>query len=250
MTPEEFVATACQLTDKDKGIYGGAASDPLAYIPWEMLFSADGRTATFNSPDVVHQFEVLAQGYNDGCFPTSNVLDPWEQGRDYFIKNQLAMVITDFQDIDKLDKSGINWGTTGSPTPDGYDPYFFVWTDSVGVSSTTEHPAEAKEFVGFVTTRGQTIREKTSGDIPLNLATAVKNNWADGVPGREEGLQVLKHARTTNFVPNRWDIIGPYYDAWGYVLGGEKSAQEALDDAQGAIQENLDKAWETWEKQG
>jgi hypothetical protein len=61
---------------------------------------------------------------------------------------------------------------------------------------------------------------------------------------------VLSHARSAVFVPNRWDVIGPYYDAWGLVLGGEKTAQEALDEAQPAIQENLDKAWEVWEEQG
>ena len=34
MTPDRFVDLACQLTDKDKGVWGGAASDPLAYPPW------------------------------------------------------------------------------------------------------------------------------------------------------------------------------------------------------------------------
>ncbi|HEY7042465.1 MAG TPA: extracellular solute-binding protein, partial [Nocardioidaceae bacterium] len=92
MTPDEFVSIACQLTDKDKQVWGAAASDPLAYVPWEVFFSSDGRTATFNSPEAVHQVEVLADGYKNGCFPTSNVIDPWEQGRDYFIKGQLAMV--------------------------------------------------------------------------------------------------------------------------------------------------------------
>ena len=48
------------------------------------------------------KFEVLASGYDQGCIPSSNILDPWEQGRDYFAKGQLAMVITDFQDLDKV----------------------------------------------------------------------------------------------------------------------------------------------------
>ena len=150
--------------------------------------------------------------------PSSNILDPWEQGRDYFAKGQLAMVITDFQDLDTLARVGVNWGTTGSPTPDGYDPYFFVWTDSVGIMADSDHPDEAKEFLAFLTTAGQRIRYKTSGDIPLDLSIAEQVDWAKGVPGRQEGLDVLSHARPTNFVPNRWDVVGPFYDAWGYVL--------------------------------
>jgi multiple sugar transport system substrate-binding protein len=250
MTPEEFVDTACKLTDKEKGVWGGAASDPLAYVPWETFFSEDGRTAEFNSPQAVEQFEILASGYERGCFPTSNVLDPWEQGRDYFARGELAMVITDFQDLDKVEKAGINYGSTASPTPTGEDPYFFVWTDSVGVMASSDHPEEAKDFISYLTTEGQRLRVKTSGDMPLDLQIAEQVNWDKNIPGREDGMEVLSHARTAVFVPNRWDVIGPYYDAWGFVLGGEKTAQEALDDANPAIQENLDKAWEDWEDAG
>ena len=248
MTPEEFVETACQLTDEANGVWGGAASDPLAYAPWETFFSEDGRTAEFSSPAAVEQFEILASGYERGCFPTANILDPWEQGRDYFSRGELGMVITDFQDLDKVEKAGINWGATASPTPAGEDPYFFVWTDSVGVMASSDYPEEAKDFIAFLATRGQEIRVETSGDIPLDLQVAEEIDWAQGVPGREDGMEVLSNARTAVFVPNRWDVIGPYYDAWGYVVGGEKGAQEALDEANTAIQENLDKAWEDWEE--
>ena len=248
LTPEQFVEDACKLTDQANGVWGGAASDPLAYVPWEMFFSPDGRTATVNSPDVVHQFEVLASGYDRGCIPSSNILDPWEQGRDYFAKSQLAMVITDFQDLDKVEKAGINYGSTASPTPTGYDPYFFVWTDSVGVMTDSDNPSEALDFIAFLTTEGQTLRNDVSGDMPLNLQIAKDVNWANGIPGREDGEEILSHARPSMFVPNRWDVIGPYYDAWGFVLAGEKTAQQALDDVQPAIQENLDKAWSDWEE--
>ena len=250
LTPDQFVDYACQLTDEANGVWGAAASDPLAYTPWEVYFSDDGRTAEFNSPDAVESFEILASGYEQGCMPSANVLDPWEQGRDFFSQEQLAMVITDFQDLDKVENAGINYGSTASVTPTGYDPYFFVWTDSVGVMADSDNPTEALDFIAFLTTQGQTIRTETSGDMPLNLATAEEIDWAGGVPGREDGIEVLSYARPAVFVPNRWDVIGPYYDAWGYVVSGEKTAQEALDEAQPAIQENLDEAWETWEEAG
>ena len=250
MTPEQFVEDACTLTDKAAGVWGGAASDPLAYLPFDMMWSPDGHTAEgyVNGPDFVHQFEVLANGYEQGCLPSSNILDPWEQGRDYFAKGQLAMVITDFQDLDKVEKAGINYGTTAVPTPTGVTPYFFVWTDSVGVMASSDNPTEAQDFIAYLTTEGEKTRYQVSGDLPLNLQTAKDVNWANGVPGREEGLEVLSHARPLVFVPNRWDVAGPYYDAWGFVLGGEKTAQQALDDAAPAIQENLDKAWKDWDQ--
>ncbi len=248
LTPDQFVDDACKLTDQAKGVWGAAASDPLAYVPWETFFSDDGRTATFNSPESIQQFEILASGYDRGCFPTSNIMDPWEQGRDFFAQGKLAMVVTDYQDLDKVENAGINYGSMASPTPPDEQPYFFVWTDSVGVMASSDHPEESKDFIAFLTTEGQTIRYQESGDMPLNLQTAKDVDWTNGVPGREDGLEVLSHARPAVFVPNRWDVIGPYYDAWGFVIGGEKTAQEALDDANPAIQENLDKAWEDWEE--
>jgi ABC-type glycerol-3-phosphate transport system substrate-binding protein len=159
------------------------------------------------------------------------------------------MVITDFQDLTKIEEAGINYGSTSSPTPTGYEPYFFVWTDSVGVMASSDHPNEAMDLVGYLTTEGQHLRFEINNDIPLDLSVAKELDWAAGIPGREEGLEVLSHARSAVFVPNRWDVIGPYYDAWGYVLAGEKTSQEALDDAAPAIQENLDKAWEVWDSQ-
>jgi multiple sugar transport system substrate-binding protein len=252
ITPEQFVDYACQLTDESKGIWGAAVSDPLAYLPWEMFFSPDGTSVEgyVNGPDVVHQFEVLADGYEKGCIPSSNVLDPWQQGRDYFAQGKLAMVITDFQDLPKVEEAGINYGAASSPTPTGYEPYFFVWTDSVGVMASSDNPDAALDFVGYLTTEGQYLRHDINDDIPLNLAVADEVDWAGDVAGRQEGLDVLSHARTAIFIPNRWDVIGPYYDAWGFVVGGEKTAQEALDEAAPAIQENLDKAWETWNEGG
>lgn len=249
MTPEEWVEIACQLTDEANGVWGGAASDPLSYLPFDMMWSEDGRTAEgyVNGTAFVHEVEVLASGYERGCIPSSNILDPWEQGRDYFASGDLAMVITDFQDLNKVEDAGINYGSTTVPTPTGITPYFFVWTDSVGVMADSSHPEEALDFIAYLTTEGQTIRYEVSGDIPLDLAVADEVDWAGGIPGRQDGLEILSHARPLVFVPNRWDVAGPYYDAWGFVLGGEKTAQEALDDAAPAIQENLDKAWRDWE---
>ncbi len=123
-----------------------------------------------------------------------------------------------------------------------------MWSDNVGVMASSEHPDEAKEFIAFIATEGQRIRYEDSGEIPLDLAIAEEVDWAGGVPGREDGLEVLSHARSLLFVPNRWDVIDPFYNAWGLVLDGDRSAQEALDAVLPAIQQNLDKEWEDYEE--
>lgn len=103
-------------------------------------------------------------------------------------------------------------------------------------------------FVAFNTTEGQRIRFEITGDMPLSQAVADEVNWASGIPGREEALEVVANARPAVFIPNRWDTVGPLYDAYGLIVGGDLTAQQALDEAQPALQQDLDNAWETWDQ--
>jgi ABC-type glycerol-3-phosphate transport system substrate-binding protein len=249
MTTDEFVDLACRLTDPDNGVYGAAYGDPITWNPWEMVVSPDGRTATgyVNGPTSVHVHEVLARGIQDRCAPSLNVLDPWEQGADFFAQGKLAMVVTDFQSLFKIEKAGINYEVTAPPTPTGLDPFFNVWTDSVGVLAGTGHAQEAEQFIAFLATDAQRLRVETAGDMPLDTAVAKETNWAGDTPGRLDALEILPHARPAVFIPNRWDTYGPIFDAFGLIVGEEKTAQEALDQAAPAVQENLDKAWRVWE---
>ena len=70
MTPDEFVDTACQLTDEANGCGVARRQIQRRTSPWDMFFSDDGRTATTSTaPEAVHQFELLASGYERGCLP-------------------------------------------------------------------------------------------------------------------------------------------------------------------------------------
>ncbi len=85
--------------------------------------------------------------------------------------------------------------------------------------------------------------------MPLDRAVAEELDWAGGIPGRQDALEVFANSRPSIWIPNKWDAWGPFYDAFSLMASGEKPAQEALDDAAPAIQENLDKAWKVWEAQ-
>lgn len=250
MLVDEFVDVACQLTDPENEVWGAAYGDPVTFLPWETVVSPDGRTAVgyVNSATSIAAHEVLAEGIREGCAPSLNILDPWEQGTDFFARGQLAMVVTDFQSLNKIENAGVNYGVTGSPTAEGIEPWFNVWTDAVGIFRDAEHPEAAMEFIAFLATEGQRKRVEEVGDLPLDTEVAEELDWAGDVPGREEGLEVLSNARQGVFVPNRWDTYGPIFDAFGLIVGEETTAEEALNDAAPAIEENLDKAWEIWEE--
>jgi multiple sugar transport system substrate-binding protein len=248
-TPEQFVDAACKLSDPANNVWGAAAADPMSFLPWETYVSDDGRTAIghANGPDTVKAFEVLAKGVADGCIPTLNVFDPSIQGRDYLARGEVAMVITDVLDLTLLEESGIDYGVGQNPTPAGIPPYFFSWSDTFGILPGSDNPDEAKQFLVYVATEGQRIRAEATGDLPLDSKAAEEVNWAQGIAGREELLELSKTARPALWIPNRWDVFAPLWDAWGLVTGGEKTAQQALDDVAPLIQENLDAAWEEFD---
>jgi len=201
-----------------------------------------------NGPTSVRVHEQIASLFQNGCAPSLNVMDPWQQGVDFFAQGKLAMVVTDFQSLFKIENAGINYGVTHPATPEGVEPFFNVWTDSIGVFAKAAHPEEAKLFVMYQATEGQRLRVEEMGDVPVSLKVAEELNWADEVPGRQEALQVLEHARPNVFIPNRWEVAGPLFDAFGYIVSEEKPAQEALDEAAVLMQENLNKEWANWEK--
>ncbi len=252
MSIDEFIDTACRLSDPDNQIWGAAFPDPSLWLPWELVVSEDGRTATgvVNGPTAVHTYDTLARGISEGCAPSLNILDPDTQGTDFFIDGQIAMTLGDF-DLKKVENAGIEYGATAVPTPSGVEPYFNVFTDGAAVMRDSEHPEEAKEFIAFLATEGQAIRFDTeAGDsIPLDNALAEELDWARGIPGRLEILEILGNARPPVFFPERYDTVGPIYDVFGLILSGETTAQEALDDIAPAIQENLDQAWQAWDEE-
>jgi multiple sugar transport system substrate-binding protein len=248
LSVDQFVADSCALTDPGKGVWGSAYGDPVTWLQWETLVSPDGTTASgyVNGPVSVHVHEELARGIVDGCAPSLNVMDPWEEGQDFFTQGKLAMVAGGFEGLNKIENAGIDYGVAGLPTPEGVEPFFNVWSDGMAIFASSEHVDAAKQLVTFLATDGQRIRAD-AGDFPLDSTVAQESGWTKGVPGREEGVELLQHARGAIFIPNRWDTFGPIFDAFGFITSGDKTAKEALDDAAPAIDENLEKAWRIWD---
>ncbi|MDH2443319.1 sugar ABC transporter substrate-binding protein [Amnibacterium sp. CER49] len=249
ITVDQYVKESCQLTRK--GVYGTAYGDPVTFLPWEMYASSDGKTVAghMNSPQTISTMQTLADGIKHKCAPSlSSAFDPWQQGEDFFAEGKLASVIAGLDNLKKYEKAGIHYGFAPVPTQPGQVPYFSIWTDGIGVFKGSAHSAEAKEFVAFVATQGQRIRSEITGDPPLDLKVASDINWAHGIPGRLQGLEILKHARPPVFIPDRWSVYGPAFDAFGYVTSGKKTAQQAYTDAVPAVQDNLNKAWQVWDK--
>jgi multiple sugar transport system substrate-binding protein len=255
MSVDDYASLAAQLTqpndDRSKYIWGGYADVTTWWQDWRYLFSEDAKTVEgyLNDAPTVHMYDVLAKMVRDGTSPSESDFE-FFGNTDPLATGQMAMTFVDnVTAIPTLEKAGIDWGAAPTPVEQSGDlPWVSSWTDSWGVFSGSAHAEAAKEFVAFVGTEGNRLRAQ-SGQMPLNNTVADEENWAGDSPGRAEALQVIKLARPNIFLPaNIFSIDGPLWDEFSLIIDGEKTAQQALDEAAPDMQNSLDRAWSTWEE--
>lgn len=254
MTIDEFGTVAAQLAqpneDLSKRVWGTIGEAPFWWSDPLTHFSEDGRTTQgyMNDAPTVHQYDVMSGLVRDGYAPTGSEFELLGT-EDLLATGQVAMAISDnLAAIDALETAGIDWGAAPVPIESAGAPvYVASWTDQVGVFSASEHPQEAKEFVAFLGTVGNELRIKVADQLPLDSAVPGAEKWAAKSEGRAEVMEAVALARSAVFVPGFWDVMSPLWDSYDAMVAGDTTPQEALDEAAPVVQENLDRAWGTWE---
>lgn len=253
MTIDEYAAMATKLTDKANNVYGTTNGDPVTWLARQDVFTPDGRSVAgkLTNPAIIHAYDVVSKMMQDGVSPSLNILDPWEQGADWFSQKQVAMVITDFQSLFKMEEAGVKWSVAPVPRPTkDSPPEVQAWTDALSVFTGSKHQAEALEFVKFEATEGQKLRMETLGDFPLDSRYAIETNWAGDSPGRKAFLEVFKLSGPDIYVPDMWSsVYSSLFDGFGAVVDGSKSAADMLSEAEPIVQQDLDAAWKAWDSQ-
>jgi ABC-type glycerol-3-phosphate transport system substrate-binding protein len=243
LTVDQYVADVCKIY-KATGTWGAASGDPFTWLARDNYVTPNGQYVHFTTPSLIDVYTKLQWMYKNKCAPSLSNFDPWNQGADVFSQGKIAMAITDFRGINKIEKAGINYGVAPVPVPAGAHPEVYTWTDNLGIVQTSAHPAQAFTFLKFLATTGQNIAVSVAGDFPLNPQVAAQTHWADD-PGRREFLQVQKLVHPEVYIPDIWNISGPVFDAFSKVLNGT-SPRAALQDAQQPYQTALDQAWQTF----
>ena len=255
MTVDAYAALAHQLTqptdDLSKYVWGGYADVTTWWTDPRTVFSEDGRKTEgyVNDAATAHAYGVLSSMILDGDAPSSSD-SQFFGNTDPLATGQLAMTIVDnVVAIPELEHAKIPWGAAPTPVEQAGDaPWVGSWTDYWGVFADSDHAQAAKEFVAFVGTEGNRLRAE-AGQMPLDSTVADEVGWAGDSPGRAEALDVIKLARPGILLPaNIFSIDPPLWDAFSLMVEDGKPAQEGLDEAAPDMQQNLDRAWTTWEQ--
>ncbi len=256
MTFDEYAELAAKLSKPDpdinKRVWGASNTGaPNWYIDGRAMFSEDGKTTTgiVNSPEFVHVMEVLTKLVKDGYVPSGADTQALSGANLMAEQRQAMHIIDNIVALQELEggETKVRWGAAPTPVIEGTEPYVASWSDSYGVFSGSQHPAEAQEFISFMATEGNKLRLSQGGDPPLNNKLAEEENWAGSDEGRQSMLQVQSLARPAVFVPSFWEVTGPLGDVYTNVIESGADVQAELDAAAPVMQDELDQAWETWE---
>jgi multiple sugar transport system substrate-binding protein len=252
LTVDEYYDLAKRLSkaneDLAQRVWGGSSGNTWWYMDWQTHFSADGRKAEgfVNDAATVHAYDVMAQLVNEGFAPSDSDMQLLGDV-DLLGQGKQAMAITDNTlAIASLEAQNIRYGAAPPPVErEGDEPFIITWTDAWGVFSESDHPAEAMEFLAFMATEGNALR-LAADTLPLDMTQA--SVWAAKNEGRQSVAEAIALARPVIFVPGYYEVTGgPMGDAYNLIIEGTEP-QAAMDEAATAIQDSLDKTWETWEQ--
>jgi ABC-type glycerol-3-phosphate transport system substrate-binding protein len=246
-TPLQLHTAACKLTKN--GVWGVAMGDPESVSPFELWFSPNGRKIVgySNSAATIRYYEQINSIYDDKCAPSTGAVDAWVNGVDVFAQGKLAMVVSDWESVAKIEKAGIRYGVVPSIHPSNVPAWSYTWWDGTAVVKDSKHPQEAKKVLEYLATQGQYLRAKVFGDAPASSVVAKKTGYLNSA-GRKEAYEQASRttARTWSFMPDRFDVLSPINSAFAQVRAG-RSVRSVLDKASAAAQKKLDAAWKRWE---
>jgi ABC-type glycerol-3-phosphate transport system substrate-binding protein len=251
MTVDEYAALAKKLTvpsdDPAKKVWGGEAgptywwTDPVDFI------GPDGHAVVgvLDDEPTIHTWDVLTGMVRDGTALSDDMVVSMGASS-LLAAGQQAMSFEDNFLIGDLLEQGVNIGIAPLPVESAGEPAFVPsWTDAWSTFVTSEHPAQALDFITFMAKEGNVLRE-AGGAFPLDQQVAKDADYGADSPAKKQMLEVMGLTRPIPFVPGWFNVFGQLEDTFPQVVENGDSAS-ALHAAAAVIQDDLAREWETWD---
>jgi multiple sugar transport system substrate-binding protein len=181
----EFAKVAAAMTKGNVYGFGLGLSPAKSLVPnfiQPYIWGAGGKVfndgcGAWNNAQGVQAVQFLMDMMNKHkAMPTDvlrltndDVLDGFRAGRFAAVVEEASRASTAASSDATKGKVGL-WRFPSDTKPQGSPPYIYSW--SIGVMSTTKHPAEAARLVRFMTeAQGDHIKAETSGELPARAAS-------------------------------------------------------------------------------
>ena len=253
---DEFVAAAEALKNEDEGVYGfsmsmGQNNSAVYFYLAGLLqqlggsFLDENGNPNFNSPEGVQAMEMWKAFYDAGLAAPGTLAETHTDTREFFATGKIAM-IWDGPFIGNIARNinpDINvayapawWNTTGG----------YVWIGSgLAMSKNSKHKEEAWMLLEFMLNAESAIKLTQDKSIPY-ASTAVFDDLLlhTDDPILREIPTMLNQDPAHNYfiqpIPEYETTHDALMLAEQEILAGDKPAQEALDEAAGVWQEEID----------
>jgi Bacterial extracellular solute-binding protein len=169
---------------------------------------------------------------------------------DLFAEGKIAMVGTDFTEVDKYKANGIDFGIVPFYAVEGPEPVLDTFTAPWGTFTESGNPEAALAFLRFLATDAQVMRMQLTPDPPLRTSIAETFRYGDGDPVKEEYLALLNFARPAVFIPNGVEAWDPGEVVRRMTVERQTDARPILDAMVAETQPELDAVWQEWERLG
>jgi multiple sugar transport system substrate-binding protein len=230
-------AAAEAVTERDGGklsVAGFALDDPGLFNIWlkqagGQMFSDDGSTTAFNSPEGLEVLEFW-QGLLD-----AGVYEPgFGEGVDSFAEGTLAIKYDGPWALTALDEADVSYGIVQPPVGPEGDQGAGMGGFGLVIPQGAENPDGAWEFMKWWTTRPANGVDfaKISGWIPANTEAA-NDPYFTKDDRYQAFIETMEYAEVRSDIPGASDAEGKaLIPALERFLGGEIDAQTALEEAQ------------------
>ena len=197
MTVDEYAEIARKLSvddaDPAKRVYGAKPAPRTGGPTCPTSSESDLRTVVgvLDDEATIHTWDVLAGLVRDGHALTDDQVASMG-GSGLFATGQQAMSFEDNFAIGDLLEQGVNVGVAPLPVETAGQPAFVPsWTDAWSTFVTSKHPDQALDFIEFMATEGNVLRE-AGGAYPLDQQLAVEADYAadsagEAADGRRDG---------------------------------------------------------------
>jgi multiple sugar transport system substrate-binding protein len=240
----EFIDMAKTLTDRKAGKFGFGMRNSLWWtLPFFYTYGAeflndDMTECLLNSPNAVEAFQFKIDLYRKhkvegGAWRAGGIAN--DVG---FQNGKYAVIMSGPWSIKGFERTGIDFGVGLIPEgPEGTASN--IGGNNLVVFNTSEHPAEAVEFLKFMASR-ETQAEWCNrlGQIPVN-ALAAQDIDFDMHPYLRVFMEQMKYAVRRPPVPVYPEIENLFNPEMQAALDGTKTAQQALDKAVDLVNELL-----------
>lgn len=211
---------------------------PLIWMNGGDIISADGKTATINTPQAVAAVKYYTDFFTNGYSPDSTLQNDGVANRQLFIAGKVAMYQSGQFDIAPIQQGApsLKLGAAPLPHPTGKSSACILSGWSYVIPKDAKNPTDAKKFIAFLNTTDNDAY--FTDTFPARVSSLQAQRFQD--PLLKPFGAALADGRPAPNNPHWVQISQAFFDGIQRILTKQQDVQTAMNQTNDDIQSLLD----------